>query len=43
MGTIASEKLLELARVYESYYILPKQEQPVEEEIMVEMLEEMTV
>jgi len=43
MGAVTSEKLLELARSYESYYILPKQEQPVEEEVMVEMLEEMTV
>lgn len=42
MGAVTSEKLLELARSYENY-ILPKQEQPVEEEVMVEMLEEMTV
>lgn len=43
MGAIASEKLLELARAYESIYSVHKKEQPVEEESMVEVLEEMTV
>lgn len=41
MGTIASEKLLE--RVKAMGYVPPTEEQPVEEQVMVEMLEEMTV